>query len=89
MTNDLATLRARANHFLIPLLWLNVLLVPGIALATGNDPLWPGLAGVVAAGVATLVWARVPASSATRLTVAVAQVAMVSLAVAACRGTSW
>jgi len=63
--------------------------VPGIALATGNDPLWPGLAGVVAAGVATLVWARVPASSATRLTVAVAQVAMVSLAVAACRGTSW
>ena len=89
MTSDLAALRARANRFLIPLLWLNVLLVPGIALATGNDPLWPGLAGGVVAGVATLAWGRAPASAATRLTVAVALVAMVSLAVAACRGTSW
>ncbi len=89
MTNDLPALRARTSRFLIALLWLNVLLVPGIALGTGNAPLWPSLAAAVAASTATLAWMRAPASRATRLTVAVALVAMVSLAVAACSGTPW
>ena len=89
MTNDLPALRARASRFLILLLWLNVLLVPGIALGAGNAPLWPGVAAGVVAGVAVLAWVRAPASQATRLTVAIALVALVSLAVAACSGTRW
>jgi methyl-accepting chemotaxis protein len=89
MNNDLTALRGTVSQALVPLLWLHVLLVAVVAWAVGNDWIWPAVMAAAVAAVATGAWRAAPFGKATRMTVAVAMVAMVSLVLAACHGSQW
>lgn len=87
--DDLGHLRRAVDRAMVPFLWLQVPVVGAVAWVNGAD--WPWFA-VAAALLATIisVWlAFGRAGAAIRTTIAVVQVAMVSLLVAACAGTAW
>jgi cytochrome oxidase Cu insertion factor (SCO1/SenC/PrrC family) len=87
MNNDLAALRDTVSRMMVPLLWCHVPLAAGIGGCAGNGWLWPGAMAAAIAAVATAAWLRDPAGPATRLTIGVALMGMVSILVAACAGS--
>ncbi len=91
LTTDLQHLRSTTTKVLVPALWVHVPLIAGTAWASGKPYwLWFALAAVMVAGVAAMQGAGGRAADrATRLTVSVAYVAMVSLLLAACAGGTY
>jgi methyl-accepting chemotaxis protein len=87
MKNDLTALRDTVSRVMVPVLWVHVPLAAGIGWWAGNSGLWPGAMAAAIAAVATAAWLRDPTGSATRLTIAVALMGMVSIMVAACAGS--
>ena len=88
-TASLDRLRETASRGLLILLWAHVALVPGLALALGTPWPAPGLLALALAAVPTLSWWRSGSGLATRLTVGVAVVGMVSLIVSELAGHPW
>ncbi|MEH3117188.1 MAG: methyl-accepting chemotaxis protein [Methylorubrum populi] len=86
---DLDGLRRSVSQGLIALLWLHLPLNLGVALALGNSVAAQGVIGLGLAGAATAMWRLAGNGLATRLTVAVAVVGMVSLLLDAAAGHSW
>jgi methyl-accepting chemotaxis protein len=87
MNEDLKTLRDKVSRFMVPLLWLHVPLVGIVGWEAANGWLGPcGMAAAVAS-VVTASWLVAPSSKSTHLTIAVAFIAMVSIILAACRGS--
>lgn len=86
---ELDALRRSVNKALLPWLWLHVPAVCLIAWLIGQSPIWLGLGATIVAGAATACCMTAPDASTTRLTMGVALIAMVSLLLAACRGTPW
>ncbi|MGI4945700.1 MAG: methyl-accepting chemotaxis protein [Janthinobacterium lividum] len=89
MTNDLDRLRNVVSRVVLMLIWLQAPLASATAYAAGNDWLQPGLVSLALALVTTLVWWRSPASQSSRLMIAVALIASLSLIVAAGAGGAW
>ncbi len=89
MANDLDRLRNVVSRVVLVLIWLQAPLASVTACATGNDWLQPGLASLALASVTTLVWWRSPSSRSSRLMIAVALIASLSLIVAASAGSTW
>jgi methyl-accepting chemotaxis protein len=89
MNEDLQTLRDKVSAFMVPMLWLHVPLVAIVGWVVGNGWLGPGAVAAVVASVVTASWLFAPSSKSTRLTIAVAFIAMVSILVAACRGSAF
>lgn len=87
--NELSDLRLAVGRMMVAMLWLHVPLVASVAWAAGNAWLWPSILAALVASLATAAWASAPSAKSTRLSVAVALVAMVSLILAACQGSSW
>jgi methyl-accepting chemotaxis protein len=87
MTDDLKTLRATVSRLLLPILWLHVPLATWLAWRLGNGWVETGLIAAAVVAVATAAWSVAPAAAATRLTIAVAYIALVSIILAACRGS--
>jgi methyl-accepting chemotaxis protein len=87
MVDDLKTLRAMVSRLLLPILWLHVPLAAWIAWRLGNGWVETGLIAAAVVAVATAAWCVAPAALSTRLTIAVAYVAIVSIILAACRGS--
>ena len=86
MTDDLKTLRATVSRFLVPILWLHVPLAAFLAWRLGNGWIETGLIAAAVVAVATAAWIVAPAAS-SRLTMAVAYIAVISIILAACRGS--
>ncbi len=86
MKTDMDKLRDTASRWMVLWLWLHVPLAGLSAWAAGNGVWGPCIAAVLVAGVASAAWSLAPEAKATRLTVAVAYIAMVSIILAACRG---
>ena len=89
MPRDLDNLRRVAANGMIALLWFHVPFNLLIAVMLGNDWLLPGIFSVVLAGAATLAWFGGPTAPATRMTIAVAVVGMISLLVYQMHGQPW
>ena len=89
MTNDLDRLRNLVGRVVLMLIWLQVPLASVTAYAAGNDWLQLGLVSLALASITTLVWWRSPTSQSSRLMIAVALVASLSLIVAASAGSAW
>ena len=86
MNDDLKILRDKVSRWMIPFLWVHVLLAGMASINAGNGWIWPcSLAGAVAV-IATCAWWVSPSSSSTRLTIAVAAISMVSIILAAAHG---
>ena len=86
MTDDLDRIRAAVSRVMLGLIWLQVPIALAAAVAMGNRWLPVGLLSATVAAAATLAWWRDPAGQSTRLTVAVAVIASLSLILAACAG---
>jgi len=89
MNNDLQTLRDMVSRWLVIFLWLHVPIAVAVSWAAGNGWLWPGALTALIAAIATASWALSPSSGSTRVTIAVAAVAMVSVILAAARGSDY
>ncbi len=89
MANDLDRLRNAVSRVVLMLIWLQALLAPVTAYAAGGDWLQLGLASLAVASVTTLVRWRSPTSQSSRLMIAVALIASLSLIVAASAGCKW
>ena len=74
---------------MVPFLWLHVPLAGIVAWEVGNGWLGPGAVAAVVAGVVTASWFFAPSSKSTHLTIAVAFIAMVSIILAAFRGSNF
>ena len=88
-SRDLDTLRETASKVLITLLWVHVLIVVLIGISRGTDWLAPTMFAVVMAGIATLSWRNSGNGAATRLTVAIAVIADVSIFTYQLAGHPW
>jgi methyl-accepting chemotaxis protein len=89
MIDNLTTLRDTISRWLVLFLWLHVPMAVAVSLAAGNGWFWPGALAAVIAAIATAAWALAPSSGSTRLTIAVAAIAMVSVILAAARGSNY
>jgi len=89
MPSDLDNLRRIAANGMIALLWFHVPFNLLIAVMLGNDWLLPGIFAVVLAGAATLAWFGSPTAPATRMTIAVAVIGIISLLVYQMHGQPW
>ena len=89
MADDLDRMRAMVSRIVLMLIGLQAPLATVTAYAAGNDWLQTGLGSLALASVATLVWWRSPASQSTRLVLAVALIASLSIIVAASAGSTW
>jgi len=89
MTYDLASARRVLDRVLVPALWLHCPLIAVVAWQL-NGPVF-ALAGTAVATAALVsgLWATMANSSMTRPAIAVAAVGMVSLLLAASRGSTW
>jgi methyl-accepting chemotaxis protein len=89
MTSIFARTHRRVDTLLVVLLWLHVALVAAVAYCL--DTGWVGLTGMALAisGAATVMRVIAHGSLATRLTIAVAFVAMISTLLAAFAGSPW
>lgn len=87
MVDALGKLRATVSQGLICGFWLHVGLVAVCAHIAGNDWVAPTLAAVGLAVIETLVWWMAPQAKTTRLTIGVGVSALVSIILAACRGS--
>jgi methyl-accepting chemotaxis protein len=90
LTNPrLAKLREGASRGLLIVLWLNVLVVIGIAMVRGDAVLPPMLLALMLAGAATASWKLTGNDLSTRLVVAIAAIGMVSVIVFEMAGSPW
>ena len=89
MANDLARLRGTVNRVILMLIWLQAPFASVMAYAAGNDWTHAGVVSLALASITTLVWWRLPAGQSTRLMIAVALIASLSLIVAAGAGSRW
>ncbi|GAC1346089.1 MAG: methyl-accepting chemotaxis protein [Acetobacteraceae bacterium] len=87
--NELSQVRTTVSRVMVPWLWAHVPIIAAVAWMVGNDWVLPCVAAALLAGVTTVAWWRSPLAVSTRLTIAVTFVAMVSLVVGVCRGSSW
>ncbi len=87
--NDLNGMRRNFDQMLRPVIWIHVSGVCLAAWACGNDWVWLGLVAAAVAAVASIGVMRAAGEKSTRLTNAVAMIAMVSLVLAGCRGSVW
>lgn len=88
-TNDLQGLRETASKALITVLWLHVPVSVILGLVTGADWMIPAAAMALFAGAATMSWRTSGSELSTRLIVAVAMMADVSLLVYQMSGHPW
>ena len=89
MTDQLNTLRATVSKLLVPVLWLHVVLVVVISCIFGNGWMLATILAAAVAAIATTAWALAPSSRSSRLTIAVAYIGLVSILLAACRGSAY
>jgi methyl-accepting chemotaxis protein len=89
MATDLDRLRNVVSRVILMLIWLQAPLASVMAYTAGNDWLRLGLASLALASITTLVWWRSPTSQSSRLMIAVALIASLSLIVAASAGSKW
>lgn len=87
MDTDLEQLRQTTSKVIIPFLWLHVPLILLLSILFHHDWLLPVGGSILLAGSATV--ARVRQSAATRLTVAVALIGIISLILYELRGQPW
>ncbi|GLR66650.1 methyl-accepting chemotaxis protein [Acidocella aquatica] len=86
MKTEMDKLRDTVSRWMVPWLWLHVPLA-GFGAWTAGNGLWgPCVAAALVAGVASAAWSLAPGAKSTRLTIAVAYIALVSIILAACRG---
>ena len=87
MTDKISTLRLSVSRLLVIWMWANA----GAAALTGylSDNGWiaPLIMGIVLAGICHICWKVAPLGKSSRLTTAVAFVAVISVMVAAARGS--
>jgi methyl-accepting chemotaxis protein len=88
MTDDLKTLRDTVSKLLVPVLWLHVVLAAMIAWRLGSGWVPVAVLASAVAAIATAAWASARSSRSSRLTIAVAFIGMVSILLAACRGSA-
>jgi methyl-accepting chemotaxis protein len=88
MNHELDRLRATVSRWLVTWLWLNAALAGVCGLAAGNGWAGPLLAGVIIAAAAHAAWFVAPAAKSTRLSISVGFIAIVSVILAACRGSA-
>jgi len=87
MSGELDGLRAAVSRWMILFLWLHVPLAALAAWLAGNDMTGPVVAVAVVAAVASGVWWLAPTAAATRMTIGLGLIGIVSIILAACRGT--
>ena len=87
MTENLNTLRETVSKLLVPILWLHVVLVALVAWKLGNGWMLSTLLAAAVVAIATAAWLSTSSSRASRLTIAVAYIGLVSILLAACRGS--
>ncbi|WP_297488305.1 methyl-accepting chemotaxis protein [Acidocella sp.] len=87
MIYELDRLRATVSRGLVAWIWLNAALAGLCGMAAGNGWAGPLLIGVVIAAVTHAVWFMAPAAAATRLSIAVGFIAIISVILASCRGS--
>ena len=87
--DDLDRLRNVVSRVVLMLIWLQAPLTSVAAYAAGNAWLQPGLASLALALMVTLAWWRWPEAQSTRLVIAVALIASLSLILAASAGSKW
>jgi len=87
--DDLAVLRRWADRLLLVFIWLHIPLIAGLAWALGNAILPLGGMALGVAVVITLTDFTWTMGSARRVVTGVGLVAMVSLTLAACHGSTW
>jgi methyl-accepting chemotaxis protein len=89
MNSALVQLRRMLDRLVIPALWLHIPLVGVVAWVLGAPAIALAATAAVLAGGVTLLWARAPDAPATRVAISIAAVGMVSLLLAAARGSAW
>ncbi len=89
MTSVFARTRRAVDTMMVALLWLHVALIAAVAYSLGTD--WAALTGVATliACAATVMRVSAHGALATRLTIAVAFIAMISTLLAAFAGSPW
>ncbi len=89
MESGLSRLQRSLDRLFIPGLWLNAPLIAAVATARSGPAIWLGVTAASLAAAATLLWAKAPDARATRILISIAAVGMVSLLLAAARGSAW
>jgi methyl-accepting chemotaxis protein len=87
--NALTNIRLVASKTLIPFLFVNILLVAGSSLMSGNPWISATIVAVIFTAIPAVFWRLDPTSPATRYTVAVSLMVMPSLLVYMFRGHYW
>jgi len=89
MNDDLSKLRDTVSRWMVLFLWLHVPIAVAASWTAGNGWFWPGALAATIATIVAAAWALAPSSGSTRITIAVAAVAMVSVILAAARGSDY
>jgi methyl-accepting chemotaxis protein len=89
MESGLRRQRRTLNKLFIPFLWLHVPLVAGVAASLSGPVVPLTLTAGTLAGVANFVWATAPDLRRTRVMISVVAIGMVSVLLAAARGSAW
>jgi methyl-accepting chemotaxis protein len=81
--------RQSLDKILIPFLWLHIPLIALVAAALRGPAWWLAGAATLVAAPVTLLWAMLPRAPSTRMLISIEAVGMVSLLLAAARGSAW
>ncbi len=87
--NDIQTIRATVERFLVAFLWLHVPLVAGVGALLGGNWMMMGIGALIMAGAATAMSKAAPGSAATRYVIGVALMGVVALLVGGFDGHPW
>ena len=89
MNNDLSRLRRMFDRVLLPFLWLHVPVIALVAWQLGGPLGDLCAAGAFLASATSLLWVFMPGAATTRPAYGIALVGMVSLVLAAAKGSPW
>ncbi len=89
MESGLSRLQRSLDRLLIPGLWLHVPLIAAVALALSGPAISLAVTAAALAAAVTFLWAKAPDARTTRILISIAAVGMVSLLLAAARGSPW
>jgi|GEM_PF-1454614 len=89
MNTGLSRQQISLDKFFIPSLWLHIPLIAAVAAALSGPTILLAMTASTLAGSVTLLWARMPHARITRILISIAAIGMVSLLLAAARGSSW
>ena len=89
MTHDLAPVRRILDRVLVIALWLHVLAIAGIAWQLHGAAITLAATAASLAAAVTFLWATVEGAPMTRAAIGIAAIGMVSLMLAAARGSAW